>query len=272
MKFLNLVSISSLIAATSAYKVLTPTTNSTIVKGKSVDVTWTSVDTDALDFSIYLVNFQDWPPTVLSLAQNVPQSTGSLDVHIPCDVASDSGWQLNFINGTNTYVIYAQSPKFSLTGSCVDPTTSSSFPVATTTSILTLNNTLTATTTATTTATVSQVVSTIVYESPTVWFVQPTTTGAMCLPGPEKTVTVYASGPAPSGGVGSGVPAGPSSGSGSGGYGNHSSFVAPPPSSTGAVIPITSSTSTPTFTGGASSVKVGGILSGLFVGAVAFLL
>ncbi|KAK8911980.1 hypothetical protein QC760_000966 [Botrytis cinerea] len=124
--FSKIFSLATLVAAASAYTVLTPTLNSTVAKGKSTSVTWSSVDTDASQFSIYLVNFKDWPPTVISLAQNVPQSDNSVDVTIPCDVKSDYGWQLNFINGTNTYVIYAQSNAFSLTGSCVDPTTSSS--------------------------------------------------------------------------------------------------------------------------------------------------
>jgi hypothetical protein len=265
MHFLNLLSVSSLIAAASAYTVLTPTANATVAKGKSTSVTWTSVDTDASDFSIYLVNFQDWPPTVISLAQNVPQAAGSVDVHIPCDISSDYGWQLNFINGTNTYVIYGQSSAFSLTGSCVDPTTSSSVSVATTTAYATKNSTITTTATATSTV-VSHVISTVTFTSPIVWFVQPTTIGSMCAP--EKTVTVYASGPAP---TGTGV-AGGSSGS-SGGYGNYTSPAVVKPSSTGAGVPKSSSTGTtpPITANGAGSLKTGGVLGGLMV-AAAFLL
>ncbi|KAA8577050.1 hypothetical protein EYC84_007062 [Monilinia fructicola] len=76
--------------------------------GLCLFLTWSSVDTDPSQFSIYLVNFKDWPPTVVSLAQNVPQEDKSIDVTIPCNLRSDYGWQINFINGTNTYVIYAQ--------------------------------------------------------------------------------------------------------------------------------------------------------------------
>lgn len=261
MRFFNFLSISSLIAATSAYTVLSPTADAAIEKGKSTSVSWTSVDTDASDFSIYLVNFQAWPPIVISLAQDVPQAAGSIDVHIPCDVSSSAGWQINFINGTNTYVIYAQGSAFSLTGSCVDPTTSSSVSVATTTAYATKNSTITATATATGTV-VSQVVSTVTFTSPIVWFVESTTIGSMCAP--EKTVTVYASGPAPSG---TGV-----AGGSSGGYGNYTSSAIVKPSSTGSV-PKSSSTGTlpPITANGAGALKAGGVLGGLMM-AIAFLL
>jgi hypothetical protein len=255
--FSKIFSLTTFVAAASAYTVLTPTLNSTVAKGKSTSVTWSSVDTDASDFSIYLVNFQDWPPTVISLAQNVPQSEGSVEVTIPCDVSSDYGWQLNFINGTNTYVIYAQSNAFSLTGSCVDPTTSSSVSVATTTAYVTKNSTVTATTTATTTA-ISKVVETVTFTNPIVWFVQPTSIGSMCAP--EKTVTVYASGPSPTG----------SSSGSSGTYGNSTTAISKPSySSTGSGPK--STTTTPVFTGAATSTQAGSMLA-LIAGAVALLL
>ncbi|ESZ96298.1 hypothetical protein SBOR_3353 [Sclerotinia borealis F-4128] len=277
--FSKIFSFTTLVAAVSAYTVLTPTLNSTVVKGKSTSVTWSSVDTDASTFSIYLVNFKDWPPTVISLAQNVPQSEKSVDVTIPCDVTSDYGWQLNFINGTNTYVIYAQSNSFSLSGSCVNPTTTSSVSVATTTAYATKNSTVTAYSTATTTA-ISKVIETVTFTSPIVWFVQPTSIGSMCAP--EKTVTVYASGPSPTGtgsessGHGSGSGSGPS-----GTYGNSTTPATKPsysvsPSGTGAGVgagsgPKSTSTTTPVFTGAATSVQAGSLLA-LVAGAAVFLL
>jgi len=257
--FSKIFSLTTLVAAVSAYTVLTPTLNSTIAKGQSTTVTWSSVDTDAPTFSIYLVNFQDWPPTVLSLAQNVPQSAGSATVTIPCSVSSDYGWQLNFINGTNTYVIYAQSKAFSLTGSCVDPTTSSSVSVATTTAYATKNSTVTATATA-----ISNVIQTVTFTSPIVWFVQPTTIGSMCAAPTTTTVTVYASGPSPSKSAGAG--------SGSATYGNSTTAVSKPsysstPSGTGSAPKSTTSV----FTGAATSVQAGSMLA-FIAGAVAFLL
>lgn len=173
MKFFT--AIASLVACASAYQVLTPTANSTIAKGSTVDVQWSTVDTDPSTFSIYLVNFKDFPPTVLSLAQNVQQGAGSAAVRIPCSVSSDNGWQLNFINGTNTYVIYAQSQVFSLTGTCVDPTAASASPAYS-------NSTV-------------EVVQTVVYQNPVVWFVQPSNlvaAAAICPPSSQQTVTVMA--------------------------------------------------------------------------------
>lgn len=98
MQFLS--TIAALVACASAYTVLTPSVNSTIAKGSAIDVKWSSVDTDASTFSIYLVNFQTahWPPTVLSLAQNVNRDDGVASVRIPCSVSSDYGWQLNFVS------------------------------------------------------------------------------------------------------------------------------------------------------------------------------
>ncbi|KAL3419990.1 extracellular proline-serine rich protein [Phlyctema vagabunda] len=277
MQFSNLFTLSSLLAAVSAYTVLTPTANSTVAKGNTVNVQWTSVDTDATTFSIYLVNFQaaHFPPTVLSLAQNVPQEAGSLDVRIPCDVSSDYGWQLNFINGTNTYVIYAQSPAFTLTGDCVDPVSTSSSAVATTTLF---NN---STVTATATATLIQTVETVVYETPVVWFVQPgavVEAGAMCPPAAQQTVTVqvpvtYAA-VCPGSASPTGLPGAP------GVAGNYSLTSVTPKSTTAGVISSTGAVLTPTsatsatpsvFTGAASNVKVGGSVLAL-AGAVALFL
>lgn len=98
--------IAALVACASAYTVLTPTANSTITKGTAIDVKWTSVDTDASTFSIYLVNFQTahWPPTVLSLAQNVNRADGVASVRIPCSVSSDYGWQLNFVCHSHEFI------------------------------------------------------------------------------------------------------------------------------------------------------------------------
>ncbi|BFZ56993.1 hypothetical protein PYCC9005_004043 [Savitreella phatthalungensis] len=166
----------TLLTAVSAYQVTYPTANLTLTKGTDLNVRWTTVDTDPSTFSIYLVNFQTvhWPPTVISLAQNVQQSAGSATVRIPCSVTSDYGWQINFINGTNTYVIYAQSPMFSLTGQCTDPAPSASVSPA----------------------------QTVLISNPVVWFVQPSNlvaAAAICPPQAVQTVTVYANAPAATG-------------------------------------------------------------------------
>lgn len=284
--------LAALAATASAYEVLTPTLNSTVTKGTEVNVKWTSVDTDADTFSIYLANFQTahWPPTVLSLAQHVPRDSGSLKVRIPCDLSSDYGWQLNFINGTNTYVIYAQSPLFSLTGDCVEPTpTPSPKP---TYSHRAYGNNVTATVTA-----VETIVQTVVIETPVVWFVQPTNVvaaAAVCPPGPAKTVTVWAHGDksevcgasdkwgssggsyptkTPSaGGYGGnkGGESGPYPTTTPGGYGKGTpSSKAPTPTASNGW---GKSSNLPLFTGAASANKVGGGVVMAVAGAVAMML
>lgn len=91
--------LSALVACVSAYQVLTPTANSTIAKGSTITVQYSTVDTDPSTFSVYLANFVQYPPMVLSLVQNVAQSAGSVSVRIPCSVNSGAGFTLNFING-----------------------------------------------------------------------------------------------------------------------------------------------------------------------------
>jgi hypothetical protein len=191
MQFTTIAAAALLAASVSAYEVMTPTLNSTVSKGETVSIEWTSVDTDAEIFSVYLTNFQTahWPPTVLSLAQNVPRDDGSIELRIPCDLSSDYGWQINFINGTNTYVIYAQSPVFELTGDCVEPepevsSTSSMVPYPTATGYAN-----TTTVHATATETLCKTVETVIYATPIVWFVEPSHE-AVCDYAPAKE-TVY---------------------------------------------------------------------------------
>lgn len=101
----------------------TPLTNKTLEKGSIQKLTWSTVDTDPSTLSIYLVNFVSWPPLTYSLAEDLDTSKGKAYVKIPCDVDSGYGYQFNAINGTNTYVIYAQTDIFSLKGSCSKPPT-----------------------------------------------------------------------------------------------------------------------------------------------------
>lgn len=119
-----------------------PAANSTVTKGKDFTLSWNTVDTDPTKFSIYLVNFVNWPPFYTPLAYNVETAAGQTKVKVPCSVDNSYGYQLyappppssspphmtdptpsNAINGTNVYVIYAQTEKFSVDGApCVDST------------------------------------------------------------------------------------------------------------------------------------------------------
>ncbi|OLL23533.1 Serine/threonine-rich protein adg2 [Neolecta irregularis DAH-3] len=108
-----------------AIHILAPGTNTSLIKGESQTVSWSSVETDPTIFSLYLVNFVYWPPTLYQLRRDIPTSDGRAHFLIPCDVQPEYGWQLNAINGTNTYVIYAQSGKFWVTGNCKNADVSS---------------------------------------------------------------------------------------------------------------------------------------------------
>lgn len=111
----------------SAIQITRPAGNSTLTAGSKALIQWSSVDTDPSNFSIYLVNFVNWPPSYVPLALDVPTSDGSYAVQIPCDTQASWGYQINAINGTNVYVIYAQSSKFAVApalnlAGCVDST------------------------------------------------------------------------------------------------------------------------------------------------------
>ncbi|GJC87306.1 hypothetical protein ColLi_10144 [Colletotrichum liriopes] len=108
----------------SAIEFTSPSLNSTVTKGSSYELTWKTVDTDPSAFSIFLVNFVNWPPSYTLLAQDIETAAGAASVEVPCSALNSYGYQFNAINGTNVYVIYAQTPKFSISGAdCTDPTT-----------------------------------------------------------------------------------------------------------------------------------------------------
>ncbi|KAL1851952.1 hypothetical protein Plec18167_007546 [Paecilomyces lecythidis] len=121
--FLSLLGLCATMA--SAIQITAPYGNSTVAAGSKTLVQWSSVDTDPSNFGIYLVNFVNWPPSYVPLALDVPTEDGSYSVQIPCDTPASWGYQINAINGTNVYVIYAQSNKFSVSAAqagCVDST------------------------------------------------------------------------------------------------------------------------------------------------------
>ena len=97
--------VSAVLAASplvSAIKFEAPSANSTLSKGLSYSVKWSSVDTDPTIFSLYLVNFVNWPPFYTEIASNISTSSGALDVTIPCAVDNSWGYQL--------YVFYTKPP------------------------------------------------------------------------------------------------------------------------------------------------------------------
>ncbi|KAK2598836.1 hypothetical protein N8I77_012221 [Diaporthe amygdali] len=98
-------------------------TNLTFTKGDTVDVTWNIVDTDPKSFSLYLWEFEAFPPTYELVAYNVDTEAKQSSFTVPCRLNASPNWQLTMINGTNVYVLYAQTARFSITesnGTCVD--------------------------------------------------------------------------------------------------------------------------------------------------------
>jgi len=137
-----LLLIPILASLVTAVEITFPVANSTLLAGGKTKVDWVSVDTDPTTMSLYLVNFVDWPPSYVPLALDVDTAHGSHQVQIPCNTPASSGYQINAINGTNVYVIYAQSKHFSVGAAldpagCVDenPPAATECPVATPTTV-----------------------------------------------------------------------------------------------------------------------------------------
>ncbi|KAL2199435.1 Ser-Thr-rich glycosyl-phosphatidyl-inositol-anchored membrane family-domain-containing protein [Corynascus similis CBS 632.67] len=117
MRVLSLIALTAPLV--SAIQFLEPVANSTLKKGETYRVSWSSVDTDPAQFSIFLVNFVDWPPFYSQVASDVQTSAGEHEVTVPCDVNTSWGFQFNAINGTNVYIIHAQTSRFSIRdGAC----------------------------------------------------------------------------------------------------------------------------------------------------------
>ncbi|OOF90707.1 hypothetical protein ASPCADRAFT_211879 [Aspergillus carbonarius ITEM 5010] len=114
----------ALASLASAISITQPGLNASYPAGSTILVNWTTVDTDPTYFSLYLWNFVYWPPTYVPLAIDIPTADRAYPVQIPCDTAPEWGYQISGINGTNVYIIYAQSEKFTVSdpvnSTCVD--------------------------------------------------------------------------------------------------------------------------------------------------------
>jgi len=78
----------------SAIEFTSPAANSTLTKGSEFQLSWSTVDTDPTSFSIYLVNFVNWPPMYAPLALNVETASGAASVQVPCNIDNSFGYQL----------------------------------------------------------------------------------------------------------------------------------------------------------------------------------
>ncbi|KAK7747445.1 hypothetical protein SLS53_001700 [Cytospora paraplurivora] len=133
-----------------------PNSSDSFTKGGDITAKWTSVDTDPETFSLYIWNFEAWPPYYEGLAYGLDTTAGEATVRIPCHIDNGDGWQLTAINHTNVYVLYAQTSEFTITGdSCTDPTSTSSYCPASTVYVTSVVNGATDAATATVSTTTS---------------------------------------------------------------------------------------------------------------------
>ncbi|BFZ62686.1 hypothetical protein YB2330_003796 [Saitoella coloradoensis] len=209
MKTTILAALAVLASAANALQIISPVTNSTVTTGQTLPVKWSYVDTDPSIASVYLVNFVSWPPQNIPLELDVNTTSGGANVKIPCDVAPGYGYQINLDNGTNTYVIYAQSGKFTVISdpNCVDTTETTPSSSAAAATASTVYKTLPASTVTSSgtvyvekTVTVSAAVQTMTVSVPGV-----TSTVTFAVPTPVNLVATVC---APAAGKGTGSPAG----------------------------------------------------------------
>ncbi len=92
MHVLSLFAVAAPLA--SAIQFTSPVDSSTQPKGVKVPLTWKSVNTDKPTFNIFLVNFSNYPPRWVKVANNVKTSSRSTTAVIPCDLPDSTGWQL----------------------------------------------------------------------------------------------------------------------------------------------------------------------------------
>ncbi|KAJ5935754.1 hypothetical protein N7466_005301 [Penicillium verhagenii] len=149
MRFTLAASVISLVISAGALTVTEPEQGADISPSSSVDVKWTSVDTDAKSFDIYLVNYVVYPNVNKKLASDISTSDGSHTVNIG-SLADGQGYQINLMSDSNTGIL-AQTGQFNITGSASESSTTSSGSTTSTTSTAS-GTTLTGTNTATTAA------------------------------------------------------------------------------------------------------------------------
>ncbi|KAL5366249.1 Ser-Thr-rich glycosyl-phosphatidyl-inositol-anchored membrane family-domain-containing protein [Aspergillus floccosus] len=141
-------SIFPIVATVGALTVTEPGKFTEINPSSSFKVKWTSVDTDASHFDLYLVNNNVYPPVEKKLASDVDTSDGSYTVDGISGLSNGGGYQINLLanDGHNTGIL-AQSQQFNVTGG----SSSSSTTLATSSKSITSTSTLKPTTDATTT-------------------------------------------------------------------------------------------------------------------------
>ncbi|KAJ5179975.1 hypothetical protein N7492_003185 [Penicillium capsulatum] len=120
-----ILSLVPLAALVGALKVTEPKEGSVIDASKSLDVKWTSVNTDVSKFNIYLVNNAVYPPVNEKVASGIDASKKSYTIE-NLDATAGHGYQINLMSDASMNSgILAQSPQFNVTGSASSSRSSS---------------------------------------------------------------------------------------------------------------------------------------------------
>lgn len=121
---LSLIPLAGLAAA---LQVTQPGKNDEFKTSDSITVKWSSVNTDASSFNIYLVNNAVYPPVNKEIATNVKTSDNSYTIKDLSGLSAGSGYQVNLeSDSTQNTGILAQSQQFNMTGSAQSSSSSSS--------------------------------------------------------------------------------------------------------------------------------------------------
>ncbi|GES64784.1 extracellular conserved serine-rich protein [Aspergillus terreus] len=141
-------SILPIVASVGALTVTEPKKFAEVNPSNSFEVKWTSVDTDASHFDLYLVNNAVYPSVEKKLASDVDTSDGSYTVDGISGLSNGGGYQINLLanDGHNTGIL-AQSEQFNVTGSSSSSSTTLATSSKSTTSTSAAKSTTDTTTT-----------------------------------------------------------------------------------------------------------------------------
>ncbi|KAJ5167848.1 uncharacterized protein N7482_003442 [Penicillium canariense] len=156
MRLSFVLSLMPLAGFVGALHVTEPEEGADVKASSSLTVKWTSVNTDASSFNLYLVNNAVYPPVSKKLATDVETSKGSYTIDNIGSVTAGHGYQINLQSDVSQDTgILAQSQQFNVTGSSQSSSASGSTSSSSTTSTSgsttsTLTDTLITTTSAST--------------------------------------------------------------------------------------------------------------------------
>ncbi|KAJ5273851.1 Ser-Thr-rich glycosyl-phosphatidyl-inositol-anchored membrane family-domain-containing protein [Penicillium angulare] len=149
MRFSFALSMVPLAISVGAITLTEPKKGDNITPSSSVDVKWTSVDTDASSFDIYLVNNAVYPPVNKKLASDIETSKDSYSVNVG-DIPNGHGYQIDLMsNDVHNSGILAQTGQFNVTGSADSSSTASTASSTSSTSSTMTGTSTTVSTTAT---------------------------------------------------------------------------------------------------------------------------